>query len=133
MKSTHKAEAPFWGRMAKPVLIGVAAGAVGCLVLLLVFAAILAAQDIPQAAVTPMAVAAAAIGAFVGGFVAARIAKTRGILFGALCGLILYLLVMASGFAVLRDIRGTYAVVKLALMVVSAAVGGILGVNFRRR
>ena len=117
MKSTHKEEAPFWGRMAKPVLIGVAAGAVG----------------IPQAAVTPMAVAAAAIGAFVGGFVAARIAKTRGILFGALCGLILYLLVMASGFAVLRDIRGTYAVVKLALMVVSAAVGGILGVNFRRR
>lgn len=115
------------------MLIGVAAGAVGCLVLLLVFAAILAAQDIPQAAVTPMAVAAAAIGAFVGGFVAARIAKTRGILFGALCGLILYLLVMASGFAVLRDIRGTYAVVKLALMVVSAAVGGILGVNFRRR
>ena len=133
MKSTHKEETPFWGRMEKPVLIGVAVGAVGCLVLLLVFAAILAAQDIPQAAVTPMAVAAAAIGAFVGGFVAARIAKTRGILFGALCGLILYLLVMASGFAVLRDIRGTYAVVKLALMVVSAAVGGILGVNFRRR
>lgn len=119
--------------MAEPVLIGVAAGAVGCLVLLLVFAAILAAPGYSSGGCDADGGGAAAIGAFVGGFVAARIAKTRGILFGALCGLILYLLVMASGFAVLRDIRGTYAVVKLALMVVSAAVGGILGVNFRRR
>ena len=75
MKSTHKEEAPFWGRMAKPVLIGVAAGAVGCLVLLLVFAAILAAQDIPQAAVTPMAVALSPRGLLKrGGFCSVRFA-----------------------------------------------------------
>lgn len=133
MKSTHKEEKPLWGKMAKPVLIGVAVGAGCCLLLLLLFAAILAAQDIPQGAVTPLAVAAAAAGAFFGGFTAARIAKSRGILFGAICGLILYLLIMAAGFAVLRDIRGTYALVKLALMVVCASVGGILGVNFHRR
>ena len=120
------------GKMAKPVLIGVAVGAGCCLLLLLLFAAILAAQDIPQGRLRRWLWRRRQQGLF-RGFTAARIAKSRGILFGAICGLILYLLIMAAGFAVLRDIRGTYALVKLALMVVCASVGGILGVNFHRR
>lgn len=51
-----------------------------------------------------MAVAAAAIGAFISGIVAARISREKGLMLGAVCGLLLYLLVMLAGFAVLREI-----------------------------
>ncbi len=120
-------------RWVRPILIGAVAGIVCCLLLLLLCSAVMAAQDIPQMAVTPMAVVAAAIGAFVGGFIAARAAGARGIVYGAACGAVLYLLVMIAGFAVLKDIRGVYALVKLAVMVGCGAVGGIVGVNFRKR
>ena len=131
--STHKEEAPLIGKMVRPVLIGAVVGAACCLLLLLLFAAVMAAKDIPQGAVTPMAVVAAAAGSFVGGFVAARIGKMKGILFGAACGLLLYLVVMVAGYAVLKDIRGIYALVKLAIMLGCGAVGGILGVNTRKK
>ena len=38
-----------------------------------------------------------------------------------------------AGFAVLQDVRGTTILVKLAVMVASGAVGGIIGVNMKRR
>ncbi len=120
-------------RWVRPVLIGAIVGVVCCLIALLLCAAIMAAQDIPQMAVTPMAVMAAALGAFAGGLVAGKLAKTRGILYGAACGGVLYLLVMIAGFAVLQDIRGVYALVKLAVMIGCGAVGGIVGANLRRR
>ena len=118
--------------LLRPVLVGAVVGAGCCLLLLLAMAAVMAAKDIPKAAVTPMAVVAAAAGAFVGGLVCARIAKMRGLLFGAACGLVLYLIVMIAGFALLREIRGGYAVVKLAVMLGCGAVGGVLGVNMRK-
>ena len=120
-------------RVVRPVVIGTVAGAGCCLLLLLLMAAVMASSDIPKAAVTPMAVAAAAIGAFVSGIIAARISRERGLLLGAVCGLLLYLLVMIAGFAMLREIRGAYAVVKLAVMIGCAAFGGVLGVNMGKR
>ena len=120
-------------RVVRPVVIGTVAGAGCCLLLLLLMAAVMASSDIPKAAVTPMAVAAAAIGAFVSGIIAARISRERGLLLGAVCGLLLYLLVMIAGFALLREIRGAYAVVKLAVMIGCAALGGVLGVIMGQR
>lgn len=91
-------------RVLRPVVIGTVIGAGGCLLILLLMAAVMASSDIPKAAVTPMAVAAAAIGAFISGIVAARISREKGLMLGAVCGLLLYLLVMLAGFAVLREI-----------------------------
>ena len=120
-------------RVLRPVVIGTVIGAGGCLLILLLMAAVMASSDIPKAAVTPMAVAAAAIGAFISGIVAARISREKVLMLGAVCGLLLYLLVMLAGFAVLREIRGAYAVVKLAVMIGCAALGGVLGVNMGKR
>lgn len=61
------------------------------------------------------------------------ISREKGLMLGAVCGLLLYLLVMLAGFAVLREIRGAYAVVKLAVMIGCAALGGVLGVNMGKR
>lgn len=116
-------------RFLRPVCIGAFVGAIGCLLVLLLMAAVLAAVDVPKAAITPLAVAAAAFGALIGGIVAAKMAREKGLLLGAACGLVLFLIVLVAGFAVLKEIRGSYVVIKLLVLVGCGAVGGVLGVN----
>lgn len=132
MKSQRE-ESVMVKKLLRPVCIGACVGAVCCLLLLLLMSAVMAATDVPKSVVTPMAVVAAAAGAFIGGITAARIAKEKGLLIGAACGLLLFLVVLIAGFAVLKDIRGTYVLVKLLVLIGCGAVGGILGVNLRKR
>ena len=74
MKSHKEDSSAMVKRFLRPVIIGAVVGALCCTLLLAVMAAIVASQDIPKAAITPMAIVAAAAGAFFGGFAAARIA-----------------------------------------------------------
>lgn len=133
MKSHKEDSLAMVKRFLRPVIIGAVVGALCCTLLLAVMAAIVASQDIPKAAVTPMAVAAAAVGSLFGGFAAARIAKEKGLLIGGACGLLLFALVALTGLAFLKEIRGAYILVKLALMLVFSAFGGVVGVNLRKR
>ena len=120
-------------RWLRAVAIGVVVGTVVCLLLLLGMAAIMASQDVPKVAVVPMAVIAAAIGAFVGGLVCARIAKEKGLLLGLLCGAALYLLILLAGTIWFRDSHSTYIFIKLAILVGCGGVGGGVGVNLKKR
>ena len=133
MKSHKEDSSAMVKRFLRPVIIGAVVGALCCTLLLAVMAAIVASQDIPKAAITPMAIVAAAAGAFFGGFAAARIAREKGLLIGGACGLLLFILVALAGFAFLKELRGAYILVKLAVMLVLAALGGVIGVNLRKR
>ncbi|MGI6265381.1 MAG: TIGR04086 family membrane protein [Acutalibacteraceae bacterium] len=120
-------------RIIRALGIGTVAGTLVCLAGLLIMAAVLTARDMPQSVVTPLAVIAAAFGALVGGFIAARVARGRGLLMGALTGALLYLLILLAGTIWFRDALGVGLLVKLAVLVVCGGVGGILGVNLRKR
>lgn len=122
-----------WNRIVRAVVIGTVIGTVVCLLLLVVMAAIIAAQDVPSVAVAPMAVIAAAAGALVGGFFCARIARQKGLLWGALCGLLLYLLILLAGTIWFRDSQSSYWLIKLAILASCGGVGGVLGVNLKKR
>ena len=127
---TRGEDTAFVRRWMRPLLIGVLVGAAVCMLFLLLCAALLAAKDIPRAVIVPMAVTSAAIGSFAGGLVSARVAGVRGWLYGGLCGLILFVLVLAAGgFALLRDMHASYLAVKLAAMLLAATLGGMVGVN----
>ena len=84
-------------------------------------------------AVLPLAIAAAAVGAFLAGMVAAAMAKRRGLLLGIGCGLVLFLLILLAGFARYAGVDGGNAVVKLAVLPLAGGIGGVLGVNMRKR
>ena len=120
-------------RIVRPLLWGMLIGMISCLLLLLLMAAVLAAGDIPKTAITPLAVSAAVVGAVIGGFLTARLRGENGLLFGAVCGVLLYIVVMIVGFSIMHELRGGYALLKLSLMLLAGAVGGVLGVNGRRR
>ena len=133
MKSHKEDSSAMVKRFLRPVVIGAVVGALCCTLVLIIMAAIVASQDIPKAVITPMAIVAGAAGSFFGGFTAARIAKERGLLIGGACGLLLFILVVIVGFAFLKEIRGAYILVKLAVMLICSAVGGVIGVNLRKR
>lgn len=121
------------GSRIRPLLVGVGAGVGVGLLLMLATAAVMALVQVSAAVVTPMAMGVLAVAALVGGFVTARLSRERGLLYGAACGLLLFLVVAVIGLAVMREIRGTTLFLKLALTVGGGALGGILGVNVGRR
>lgn len=83
---SHNEDSAILKRIARPIVIGACVGAISCLLVLLVMAAVMAAQNIPKAAVTPMAIVAAAFGSFIGGIVSAKISGEKGLLYGAGAG-----------------------------------------------
>lgn len=116
----------------RPLLVGTAIGVIVCVAALLLMAALVRTVDVPRAAVLPLAIAAAAAGAFAGGLAAAAAAGQRGLAVGALCGLVLYLLILLAGFIHYSGVSGGTAVLKLAVLIVAGGLGGVLGVNCRR-
>lgn len=120
-------------RLIKAVVFGVTAGlAVSLLVLLITAAVIVKSGRVPYPALVPAAIAAACIGAFSGGYTTARINRSFGLATGAFCGVIMYPVLLALGAA----FGGSFdplSLLRLLLMTVSGAVGGVLGVNKRRK
>ena len=120
-------------RILRSVAIGTAVGAVVSVITLLIMAAVMAAGVFPSRAVTPLAIGAAVLGALIGGLVAARLSGGKGLLYGAGVGLMLFLLTAAAGFSLFEDAGGNGMLLKAALMLVGGSLGGIVGVNWRRR
>lgn len=120
------------GQWLRPLLVGTAVGIIGCVAMLLLSAALVKSVDVPRAAITPLAIVAAAVGAFLAGLTAAAIARRRGLLVGALCGLLLFLLILLAGFTRFGGVSGTTSLIKLAVLLVAGGLGGVLGVNRRK-
>ena len=120
-------------RWVRPLLVGLCVGVLCCTLLLLLAAFLIRSVEIPRAAVTPLAVAAAGIGAFAAGLAAALTAGQRGLVTGALCGLLLFIIILLAGLFRSSGIDLGYTAVKCAVLTVAGAVGGVLGVNRRRR
>lgn len=120
-------------RWVRPVLIGVAIGVIVCILLLLMMAAVVQTVDVPRRATMPLAVIAAAAGAFAAGLMAAAVTGRRGLPVGAVCGLMLFLLILIAGFVRYSGVSGGYALIKLAALLISGSVGGLLGMGLRRK
>ena len=132
MKTYHE-NGSLTRRILRSVAIGTVVGVVASVVVLLIMAAIMAAGVFPSRAVMPLAIGAAVFGALIGGLVAARVAGEKGLLYGAGSGLLLFLLTSAAGLSLFEDAGGMHLALKAALMLVAGAIGGIVGVNMRRR
>ena len=52
---------------------------------------------------------------------------------GAVCGLVLFLLILIAGFIRYSGVGGGYALIKLAALLVSGSLGGALGMNLRKK
>lgn len=109
--------------------IGAGIGVLCAAVLIFAMAAVLTVGNIPAALIMPLATAALALGGFAAGIAAAKLSKSRGMVCGIAAGVIFFLLVWASGGIIGEAAFGAVTAIKAGIMILAAALGGIIGVN----
>nr|WP_319488108.1 TIGR04086 family membrane protein [uncultured Caproiciproducens sp.] len=130
MKSKkHLTENPILGAL-RSIVIGSVAGAVLCATLLGAFAlAFVSAGHIPQNLISPMMLALSVLSAFTAGFATAKISRKRGLAYGALSGLLLFVLFLVSGLIASNEAISFTAGIRMIVMIISGAIGGLLAVS----
>ena len=116
-------------------VVALACGAGVALVAAVLFAAalVISSVDFPQSGIAPVAILASVIGCFGAGFLCARMTQSAGLLYGLLCGSIIFLLCLVCEVAFLGGGLGVLALYKYAICAISGMIGGVLGVNKRRK
>lgn len=120
-------------RNLRAILTGSTIGIICCILILLLCSVMLSVQDIPQGLIDPMAIAAAVIGSFIAGFCGAKIRREMGLLIGLCCGITIFLFIVLAGFAISDNSFGPLALIKLAMVLFSSMLGGVLGVNSKNK
>ena len=97
-----------------------------------VFSLVLSAAALPLAVSDLMAVFVLILAGFSGGYPAARSIRKNGLQIGSICGAALsVLLFLLSG--VIFDTVGWQFITKMLIVTASSAIGGVLGVNSRKK
>ena len=86
-------------------------------------------QNISATVITPLTMFAIALGAFISGYVTARIIKSNGLFWGMIAGFVMFSVVFIAGLMISNGEISTLVLVKLTLMLLMGAIGGIAGVN----
>lgn len=74
-------------------------------------------------------IVAMCLGTYFSTYFCGKFRRKHGLAEGILCGMIIYIIIVISGFVFLREFTG---IKKLLLLTVSGAVGGVTGVNSKR-
>ena len=117
----------------KPVLFGLIVGLVICILSFIVCSFIMISRDIPQSFVSMFAILSASLGGFFAGFVSAKIARSKGLLLGLACGVIISFVILVAGFSVMKQLLGLMLLVKSLMIIAASCLGGVLGGNSRIR
>lgn len=89
-------------------------------------------KSVPGSAIGTITMVFGAFGALAGGYIAVRIARCRGMMYGILTGLVLFLVVVIVGVCSSSESVTIATVIKGIAMLLSGAIGGIVAVNKNR-
>ena len=122
------------GRIVKAVVIGVLCSVVLSLMLTCLFSVMLNMMSgIPYEIIDYAMVAIEGFSVLIGAYIACVIAKTKGLIIGALCGAISLLIVFAFGMSLTKNNIGLLTVIRSAVMLLCGIIGGIMGVNRKEK
>lgn len=120
--------------ISKALLIGTITAIVASIILLVLFSVFMMIQNMPSGGGFYISFVIICLSAFCGGFMSAQIYRCKGLIIGALTGLVYMVLIAliggAAGFAV--NLFGTY-LFKVLLAIVFGGIGGIVKINIFRR
>lgn len=119
-----------FSELIRPVIIGVLSALAVMVALIAAFSLLfIIAESIYDSAVLPLSLIAAAFGAFIGAYLCGTISKSYGIIFGAVVGLLTFLVIWVIGLFGQETVLGALTGIKAALLIVAGAAGGWLGSN----
>ncbi len=130
MKNTKQlSENPVFGAL-RSIVIGCVVGAAFCAALLGVFSlAFVSAGNVPQDFISPLVIGVSVLSAFLAGLVSSKISKKRGLIYGLLSGVLLFLLFLFAGLVSSHEPVSVESGMRLLVMAISGAIGGLIGVN----
>lgn len=118
----------------RAIIIGAVAGAAVCAVLLALCAlAFVSTENIPHDFLPAFIIAVSVISSFFAGFITAKISKQRGLIYGSMAGLLLFILFLVSGLAASQSTVSSEAFIRLLVMLLSGAIGGLVAVSRKSR
>lgn len=118
----------------KSVAAGVVLAFLLSILSLLIFAWVLYSSSVSETASSAVILVITLLSTFAGGFLCARMKKSRGLIFGALCGLVYFvILYIFSCFTGVRPDFDIPAVSTVIFGILTAALGGITAVNIKMK
>ena len=122
------------GRIVKAVVIGELCSVVLSLLLTCLFSMMLNMMSgIPYDFIDYVMVAIEGFSVLIGAYIACVIAKSKGLIIGALCGAISLLIVFAVGMSTAKNNIGLLTVIRSAVILLCGIIGGIMGVNRKEK
>lgn len=108
--------------------------AVICAILLIILSLIFTnGQIIPYLVISQMVMLISAISVFIGGIIVSKVSKTKGLALGATTGLIMFMIIAICSILIFDEPFTSTALLRAALLVISGALGGVIGINKKKR
>ena len=124
-------------KIIKKIVLSTAAGTgigmISSAVLIFLMAAALTAADVPAMLISPVTVIFLAFGGFCGGFASAKFSGEKGLVCGLISGLIFFVLIWIFGTFFEKSGFGISAAIKALMIAAAGSLGGIFGVNYKRK
>ena len=118
----------------KGVIIGILASAALTALLSVCAALILGfVNGVPYDLIDYIMAAISGASVLFGSYIASAVAKSRGLIIGALCGAVMFLLQLAVGMGVNGGDLSILTAIKAAVMLIAGIAGGIKGVNRKEK
>lgn len=99
-------------------------------IILFIFALLLAYTNMPETVITPVVICTTGISLLIGSIVSSRKIRKQGILNGMLVGLIYVATIYLLSSMILKDFGiNTSSLIMIVVAILTGALGGIIGVN----
>ena len=134
MVKAKERQKSFWA-VSRPVVISAVCGAAMIAALLAIASVVLlyTGQIHPMVA-SSVVIAISTAGAMFAGLLVGKIARKNGLLLGAVTGLLLYFLILIVSVACgIFQLFTVSSVIRLAVMILGGALGGLIAVNQKRK
>lgn len=118
-----------FGEKAVIYIISSVVGIVCAAVSVFIAAGVALAVDMPEGYMSPLSAVCAGIGTLISGFLASKKIRSGGVINGLICGGILYLLILFLSLFISENGFSLVTLYHLLITVISAVIGGVLGVG----
>ena len=113
----------------KCFIVGTLSGIIVTTISLILFAVVFTVLDLDIVYAHPIASVCCAMGSLFGGYISAKLCKSKGLINGVLTGFCIFLAVTLISLFVSGGSFTIMTIIRMIIVLTSAAIGGILGVN----
>lgn len=117
----------------KSILLSGIVGIGISLILILIFSFVLSNNNLPESTPNILSSIALGVGGVISGIWIAKKHKKRGALLGLLVGVFIFLFILTGSLMLFGFNFSNSVIIKLSIAILSSTIGGIIGVNSKKK